>query len=1168
VKYVIRAAPILVALALFVSFVLVQQSGVAIGATGVVDFKKTTDATKALAWANQGASVTIEIVDSDLNRPLKRVLVPGDLTNLAASILLGDLTGLAGPPTASTTALSVGLDFSVAQTAIAVGDTILVDGETVREVATVVSATAITVTTPFTLTKVAAPVAEVTNPDGSFDKCPDCAQAFVIQNTAVSNSQTQLRTQLLNLVDTNVGSALANRFTSAPDTALNVLDLHIVRDGLIESNATISGLDLGIGTLTVGKIDTVVAGAADLNVLYWTATANAIAAGSGLGTVKVTSDADPVGFAINLEETGPRSGIFRTSVGASLDVSLTATASVAGTASLKVNEFDTVKATYADEGTTAGSTVTRTKSLRVETSAPAFSGQSPANDSSSTSPLPTVFGNVTDTDSGVDKDTITVIFAVDSDVPPDGIADTAEFVAVVSADQSDITAGKSLSQRLPVTLSLVPDNVVSWWIRTTDVAGNVGISDRQATIDGVADTCDPTVPAFASFTALLAAGDVSDDSTVIGKCQAYRIKVDNTAPAIDKAVTGSWWDTNKTGTDKTETDVTKSKNTFIRVDFNENVDGTTVSAADFNVAGSNPISATHFSGAKKSVFLEVSALAADARPKIEVVREILDEAGNKLTSDSLDSSSDGIAPTLTLSITEGTRPVTKDKVQVVLSADEKASTANTNIIIVPVKGFTHASAFGDESALTLTGGPTAWTASAEPSGDGLYNVDADATDLNSTTNIGKAGTDPFTAKTLAPTLTCSTTGVANVFTETSATATAGPFADQNDDGEITAADFTVTLQDADTTVAILVDDPEAGDLTITCTGPLATATVDIAYTRANPIDLAKATLFEVDTVVADPAFPLTAGGTDDPNTFIAVDFTDEGREYGLLVSKAFVLLGAYLDPAAVPPKTGADIKTSFDSHKTVELLSASLDGTDIKADVSSIDSITFLYKASGLTFAEHTLVVKVKDEAGNEKEFTHKFDVKARASVKVSLVPGWNLVSLPGEPADSSIDAVLAKSPDVSTVITYDPTIPGGFLVAVRGSGGTYSGTLETMDASHGYWVLTSTFAPIELDIPPLAEGSAGVLPPTISIAKGWNLVPIIDISGTKGVGDLISSRDYFASAIDIAAVYFFDTIANSWTFIDKSLDTEAEAVTVGRAYWVFSTKAGSLVPVPKTPTP
>ena len=106
-KYVIRAAPILVALALFVSFVLVQQSGVAIGATGVVDFKKTTDATKALAWANQGGSVTIEIVDSDLNRPLKRVLVPGDLTNLAASTQLGDLTGLAGTPTASTTELSL-----------------------------------------------------------------------------------------------------------------------------------------------------------------------------------------------------------------------------------------------------------------------------------------------------------------------------------------------------------------------------------------------------------------------------------------------------------------------------------------------------------------------------------------------------------------------------------------------------------------------------------------------------------------------------------------------------------------------------------------------------------------------------------------------------------------------------------------------------------------------------------------------------------------------------------------------------------------------------------------------------------------------------------------------------------------------------------------------------
>ncbi len=75
--------------------------------------------------------------------------------------------------------------------------------------------------------------------------------------------------------------------------------------------------------------------------------------------------------------------------------------------------------------------------------------------------------------------------------------------------------------------------------------------------------------------------------------------------------------------------------------------------------------------------------------------------------------------------------------------------------------------------------------------------------------------------------------------------------------------------------------------------------------------------------------------------------------------------------------------------------------------------------------------------------------------------------------------------------------------------------------------------------------------------------------------GDKLQAKSYFKSAADVTAVYFFDTIANAWVFVDitddsvdatTSPDTFTGAtVEIGRAYWVFSTEVGSLVPVPIT---
>jgi hypothetical protein len=302
--------------------------------------------------------------------------------------------------------------------------------------------------------------------------------------------------------------------------------------------------------------------------------------------------------------------------------------------------------------------------------------------------------------------------------------------------------------------------------------------------------------------------------------------------------------------------------------------------------------------------------------------------------------------------------------------------------------------------------------------------------------------------------------------------------------------------------------------------------------NVGPIDITsttKALLFEVDTGVGTASFgPAT---TDDANTFITIGFGAEGIEYTSSGSSA----------------------TDFDSHDTVTIVSATLDGVDILADVASTDNKIFLYKASNLSEADHKVVVKAEDSAGNTKEFTGTVKVTARKAFALKLNPGWNLVSIPGEPGDSAINSVVPGSHPASTILTYDASFAGGWLIAVRGSDGKFAGTLTDITAGRAYWILTNSFESINVTIPRLSSGAA-VLPPTINIVEGWNFIPVLDVSGVKVAGDTITAASYFAE-LTISRVYTFGTIANAWT------DVTGGNVTIGSGYWVYATKTGTLVP-------
>ena len=262
-------------------------------------------------------------------------------------------------------------------------------------------------------------------------------------------------------------------------------------------------------------------------------------------------------------------------------------------------------------------------------------------------------------------------------------------------------------------------------------------------------------------------------------------------------------------------------------------------------------------------------------------------------------------------------------------------------------------------------------------------------------------------------------------------------------------------------------------------------------------------------------------------------------------------------------------KDNFDS---VTVTRFELDGVDITDSVKTTDDETFLVSIENISVGDHTVKIQAMDMAGNELDDVLEidFEVSDRDPFDKRLSPGWNLVSLPGEPADSSIDAVFGASVEVRTVYTYDPVIPGGWMVAVRETlDSDWQGDLTEINGQRGYWVLSDAIQDWEVAIPRLAGGAVGtgtpIQPPVIALYAGWNLIPVTDVRGNAlDDGKSIDAETYLQSlddGLDLARVLGFNTIKNQWsTILDPDTGGSGE-LQIGSAYWVFVREAASLVP-------
>ncbi|MCY4583260.1 MAG: SwmB domain-containing protein [Chloroflexi bacterium] len=288
----------------------------------------------------------------------------------------------------------------------------------------------------------------------------------------------------------------------------------------------------------------------------------------------------------------------------------------------------------------------------------------------------------------------------------------------------------------------------------------------------------------------------------------------------------------------------------------------------------------------------------------------------------------------------------------------------------------------------------------------------------------------------------------------------------------------------------------------------------------------------------------------------------------------------------------------FDSHPGVTITEIMLDDGSMMTRLAEVGPMEFAFQTLELDLGRHEVAYTAVDDAGNEFSDTYTFRVVERTPYELELTPGWNLISVPGTPAEPSLDAVIPPESRVSPVLSYQD---GDWVTAALNDDGEWRGNLTRIEAGPGYWVFATTFQKLSTLIP---EAEPASVPPAVRVNYGWNLVGVIDLfqnpagapPGAYGGGS--GEADEYFKSVPWRIAYTYNTLQSLWVRTIEGADTDApegttadedgyrevvtrEAVTdadgnvttpeetkvvtveivTGKGYWVWASEPGTLVP-------
>jgi hypothetical protein len=158
-------------------------------------------------------------------------------------------------------------------------------------------------------------------------------------------------------------------------------------------------------------------------------------------------------------------------------------------------------------------------------------------------------------------------------------------------------------------------------------------------------------------------------------------------------------------------------------------------------------------------------------------------------------------------------------------------------------------------------------------------------------------------------------------------------------------------------------------------------------------------------------------------------------------------------------------------------------------------------------------------------------------AVTISLSPGWNLISLPVQPANTAIASVLSGIAGSYQVVwgypnqswdLYDPNDTGG-------------STLATMQAGNGYWIKMTSAKTLSV---------SGTTPPqSLSLLPGWNLIGY-DGSGAGCVASQIAFSGLQSGNFRISWSWSYPS--QGWQFYDPTNSSSTlNQLCPGVGYWI-----------------
>lgn len=446
--------------------------------------------------------------------------------------------------------------------------------------------------------------------------------------------------------------------------------------------------------------------------------------------------------------------------------------------------------------------------------------------------------------------------------------------------------------------------------------------------------------------------------------------------------------------------------------------------------------------------------------------------------------------------------------------------------------------------------------------------------------------------------------------------------------------ITITVDETLVSAPTLSLDTQASKTTVagSASTPTLTATGAQSYEKKIKIgdapgaNTARKIVISVSGSDASPLANAGTGGSTDPSSTKAVSFQldnelNNSRDPKFTVAGTFIFRNGKLGDGsgddteieAVDPllitvgfnydcddddcaSGGEKTEYSGDTHKTVTLSKNDVevvasDGSKTSPDVtvSTTDNITFTISVSNPPIGVYTVTLNAEDEAGNvsttagatvSTEIEAEFEVIAAKPVKLSLNPGWNLVSLPFQPSNPSLNSVIDADHPISLVMSYDNSSSTWAVSRRDADSGLFTGDVTTMSASTGYFVFTNSLEPLSVLRPGLATAAAApAVPPAVTVSQGWNLVPVL--SNSVPLPEGVAADSYFGTLVTNAGnsawlkALSWQTATQTWLSISPNVAAAAShnrcpseasgnlkpQVCIGEGVWLWSTIDGVIIP-------